>query len=537
MAKIQLFRSSIDAARERCSLAPQEHADLDALLGANTGSMSIDVDRLPVALARALLDEPRLKPNQRGVLALYAHGMRADDAAAVPDVYALRVASPSEFAATVDALPRRPAAELYWNGRWYPVVLTASLHEDESKLAKRASLNVSLGLGQARHDLVYAVGPALFSDDAGRPVEPTVLDVLQQLGFRRLQIRPAAYNLRLVAAERLASTHGAQVWVCGAVLVVAHRVWFAGGGASLTAHPLGSADVPRRAVVEPTLDAEAGDRSQRFGVSQAVAGGHGVSRLPLVRVFSLDVKNYVYADVDDLTEYDYDATALDRLYLPPDLKHVLRQVFETPPEHLFGDVIRGKHGGSVILASGPPGVGKTLTAEVYAEMTGRPLYVLEFGELGTAVKEIEESLQRVFARVVRWRAVLQFDECEVFLSHRGADLERSAIVGIFLRLLDYYQGLLFLTTNRYEALDAAVRSRVMLWLEYPPLDPAGRARVWQTMFAAAGLTLADGTFDDLAEPDLNGRQIRNLVRLARILHPGRAPGLADVRDLLRFGCR
>jgi SpoVK/Ycf46/Vps4 family AAA+-type ATPase len=133
--------------------------------------------------------------------------------------------------------------------------------------------------------------------------------------------------------------------------------------------------------------------------------------------------------------------------------------------------------------------------------------------------------------------VLQFDECEIFLAQRGDDLERSAIVGIFLRLLDYYEGLLFLTTNRPDSLDYAIRSRVMLRLDYPDLDAAGRAAVWRTMFDAAGLTLASGTFEELGEPIVNGRQIRNLVRLARILHPGGAVTPAEMLALLEYGCR
>ncbi|HZY23185.1 MAG TPA: AAA family ATPase, partial [Beijerinckiaceae bacterium] len=80
---------------------------------------------------------------------------------------------------------------------------------------------------------------------------------------------------------------------------------------------------------------------------------------------------------------------------------VLTRVFETPTGALFGDLIRGKHGGAVVLACGRPGVGKTLTAEVYAERTERPLYVLELGELGTKPTEVEENLQRVFTRVAR----------------------------------------------------------------------------------------------------------------------------------------
>jgi len=202
----------------------------------------------------------------------------------------------------------------------------------------------------------------------------------------------------------------------------------------------------------------------------------------------------------------------------------------------FGDLLKGKHGGVVVLACGQPGVGKTLTAEIYAETTQRPLYVLELGELGTTAAAVETGLQTVFARVMRWNAVLQFDECEIFLSKRGTDLERSAIVGIFLRLLDYYRGLLFLTTNRPEVLDDAILSRVMLKLDYPHLDPTTRAKIWQSMFSVAKLTLEGISFDALAQLDLNGRQIRNLTRLAKILYPHSILTPEGIQEVLYFGC-
>lgn len=293
--------------------------------------------------------------------------------------------------------------------------------------------------------------------------------------------------------------------------------------------------MPRRAIIEPDLETHDPHGGRRFGGGGTLS--ESASRLPLVRLFSVDIKSYVFADIDDIQPYEYDEDSLDRLYLPPEMKLILHRVFETPAEQLFGDLIRGKHGGIVILACGSPGVGKTLTAEVYAEMARRPLYVLEFGELGTTVSAIEENLALIFARVVRWRAVLQFDECEIFLSQRGEDLERSAIVGIFLRMLDYYEGLLFLTTNRPEVLDYAIRSRVMLRLDYPDLDERARAQVWQTMFAAAGINLIDERFDALATHPLNGRQIRNLARLARILHPDRRITVEQVVALLQYGCR
>jgi hypothetical protein len=534
LAKIQISRGSVDGARERCSLTPDEHVVLDQLLGTNTGTLTLEVERLPVALVRALLEDGRLKPNQRAALALRVHGMRSEDLE-VEGVYGLRVSQPAEFGSTLNAMTRlRPNAELDWNGRWYPVIVLAELREDEHKLAKNVLVHVVLGLGPITHDLWRPVDPGIFVDDSGDPRELTVLEVLERLGFRRLQTPPQEHNLRLVNAERLGSCHGTQVWVKGAVLDMARRFFFASDLAEL---PLGTKEMPRRAIVEPVLEATDPEHGHYYNRPFRNTFDRSASRLPLVRVFSLDTKSYVFADIDDLSAYEYDETALSRLYLPPEMKSILQRVFETPTDQLFGDLIRGKHGGVVILASGSPGVGKTLTAEVYAEMTGRPLYVLEFGELGTTVKEVEENLEHVFARVVRWRAVLQFDECEIFLSHRGNDLERSAIVGIFLRMLDYYEGLLFLTTNRADVLDYAIRSRVMLRLEYPDLDAPARAHIWQTMFAAAGLALTGGSFMELAQPETNGRQIRNLVRLARILHPERQLTAARVMDLLRYGCR
>ena len=51
--------------------------------------------------------------------------------------------------------------------------------------------------------------------------------------------------------------------------------------------------------------------------------------------------------------------------------------------------------------------------------------------------------------VARWEAVLLLDEADVFLEARSThDLERNKLVSIFLRVLEYYEGILFLTTNR-----------------------------------------------------------------------------------------
>jgi len=493
------------------------------------GVQHVEMGDYPMALLRKILEDHRLRPDQRASLVLFIHGMR-DVTSDRGAVYDMKVANPIEFIAMFSTLGQsQPNAELPWNGRWYPVILASDMTHDERRDDKRVFLQAELVLGSYSHTLQWYINPALFLDVEGRPRELTILEVVQQLGFRAVQTRAADHNIRLQNAERLAGMPGVQVWGKGSVADLASRFWF---GTGLNCRQLGTPEVPRRAVVEATLEVDGGGNyGSRYGGGVPTIWA---SRLPLVRVFSLDFKSYVYVDIADLETYEYDTTVLPALILPADMKSVLKQLFESPTDSLFGDVIRGKHGGIVILACGEPGVGKTMTAEAYAEVAERPLYVLELGELGTSVEQVEHNLALVFARVVRWSAVLQFDECDIFLSQRGDDLVRSAIVGIFLRMLDYYEGLLFLTTNRPETLDHAIHSRVMLRLDYPCLQAEARAEIWETMFAAAAVRLTTGSFADLGVAEVNGRQIRNLVRLARILHPDGKVSIDEVLTLIKL---
>jgi hypothetical protein len=529
MTKIRISRDVLVRTRDRSILTDEEKATVERLLGQPNGKGSVraSVGELPLALLKALLDEPRLPASNRAAVAVHVYGLAANGLDAEKILHTT-VASPMEFGATFAALGDKSAnCELFINGRWYPLRMDIHFSSDpDDQLTKGVMLQGVLSLCEGTGGVSRFVYQDLFLDEGGQTKELTVVDVLNQLGLRRLQTPPAEFNLKLLRAERTARESGRVVLVSGPVIPSGDLCW-----RGPEARPLALPGQPRKAVVEPELEVAQEQRSYL-----APYGHHrqAVSRLPFVRVFCLDTKGYGYADVDDLAPYEFDHEAMNKLHLPPDFLAVLTRVFATPVEGLFGDVIRDKNGGIVVLACGKPGVGKTLTAEVYAEETQRPLYVLEVGDLGTSVAHMELNLQRVFRRVAHWGAVLQFDEAEIFLAERGNDLERSAIVGVFLRLLDSYPGILFLTTNRGEVLDQAVRSRVMLTLEYPDLDQATRAAIWRTMLCSAGMTLTAGTVEELAEAPVNGRQIRNLTRLAKILYPAGHVTLEQMRAIFRY---
>ncbi|KAI7774950.1 uncharacterized protein LA080_007649 [Diaporthe eres] len=134
------------------------------------------------------------------------------------------------------------------------------------------------------------------------------------------------------------------------------------------------------------------------------------------------------------------------------------------------DFIRGKGSGLVILLHGVPGVGKTTTAEAVALDNRKPLFALTSGDLGSTSRDVETALRETFRLAAMWDCVLLLDEADLFLAKRDVgDLVRNSLVSVFLRVLDYYDGVLFLTTNRVGTVDEAFRSRIHLSLYYPAL--------------------------------------------------------------------
>ena len=58
-------------------------------------------------------------------------------------------------------------------------------------------------------------------------------------------------------------------------------------------------------------------------------------------------------------------------------------------------------------------------------------------------------------------------------------MRRNAVVSVFLRVLEYYPGILFLTTNKVGHFDEAFKSRIHVALYYPPLDEESAMKIWK----------------------------------------------------------
>lgn len=414
-----------------------------------------------------------------------------------------------------------PVLEIKIGSKWYPIMVTVSKWKGISG-SWMCELSVRGGLGAMEYERSHLFGDWNFEDKSGKIVNKSIDEAL------------AKYNIRVASKESI--EHSKQLakkipelWSQAGTVYDASGTGLTLGYFGWSEVNVGQKDSPSNVIIEPSLE----NQYQHHDIHSSA----DVWQLPFVRVFSLKHKAYVFTDIEGLQAHEYHRDGKSKIVLPPKMLMALESIFNAEGDNIFGDLFHGRHGGIVVLANGPSGVGKTLTAEVFAEYQQRPLYPMEISEVGTSVKEVEQNLQRIFARAKKWNAVLLFDEADIFLSERSAsELERSAIVGIFLRLLDYYEGTFFLTTNRGGEIDKAFKGRVTLYLNYPELTPETRHTIWINMLKSANLNamVDPNVWYKIIETPLNGRQIRNQVRLLKLMYPTGELSAEDILNSLEF---
>jgi hypothetical protein len=176
---------------------------------------------------------------------------------------------------------------------------------------------------------------------------------------------------------------------------------------------------------------------------QALTDEQRLTCSPLVRGYSLKNKLWLNFFVNSVHDISWNKGAFDRLVLPSQQKELILGFVESQQDEMnqFDDVIEGKGRGMILLLCGPPGVGKTLTAESCAEEMRVPLYMMSAGDLGLDPRTVETSLKDILEMCTKWNAILLLDEADVFLEERSLhELERNKLVSIFLRVLEYYEG-------------------------------------------------------------------------------------------------
>ena len=178
------------------------------------------------------------------------------------------------------------------------------------------------------------------------------------------------------------------------------------------------------------------------------------------------------------------------------------------------------------------------------------MFPVTCSDIGTSQTRFEEKLEEISDYATKWGAILLFDEADVLLQARRdyecANLKRNGLVSSFERFIKYYQGIVFITTNRVSRFDDALMPRIDITLGLPLLDRGHRTGVWhnqiQDLFdeyqidATQSAELRMLAEQKWSKEDINGHQIKKVVKTARILaeKKGRVLGSGEIETMLKM---
>jgi ATPase family associated with various cellular activities (AAA)/Winged helix domain, variant len=178
--------------------------------------------------------------------------------------------------------------------------------------------------------------------------------------------------------------------------------------------------------------------------------------------------------------------------------------------------------GLLALFCGPPGTGKTMSAQVIAAQLGMDLFRIDLATVVSKwVGETSRNVDRLLRRAASQDVVLLFDEADALFGRRteikeANDRFANTDTGYLLQAIESYAGVALLSTNRRADIDPAFLRRIRYVLDFFPPDPAERLRLWRALVAALAGTkraaaLATG-LDRLATGvEVTGAQIKFAV--------------------------
>lgn len=213
-----------------------------------------------------------------------------------------------------------------------------------------------------------------------------------------------------------------------------------------------------------------------------------------------------------------------------------------------------------LLFHGIPGTGKTLMAQALADFLCEDLVIIGTGDIetsepGGAERAIKEFFKLANVRMAIKRnkgqawikekygvdiyqdpektkhpftgeevevpknkrlngrpQILLFDECDSLLMDRNnVGVIMSAQINTLLGELERYEGVVVFTTNRIGKLDGAVERRITAKIEFEFPNKEQRTMIWKRMIPQRAPIDPDVNYDELAEFELVGGNIKNVV--------------------------
>ena len=250
-------------------------------------------------------------------------------------------------------------------------------------------------------------------------------------------------------------------------------------------------------------------------------------------------RNEAVVEMDGLAQFVTPRFAVDELVLPPARMKQFLEIL-TSMRHLtrvhyhWSTAAAWNESGLSVLFHGPPGTGKTMSAEVLSKELDLPMYRIDLSQVvNKYIGETEKNLKRIFDAAETCDCILFFDEADALFGKRtevkdAHDRFANIEISYLLERMERFKGLAILATNRRKDLDEAFLRRLRYVVEFPLPGVQERERIWRQSFPP-GLDVSDVEFSFVAQQfQLSGGHIRSVAFNACLLSAETEP--SEIHD-------
>lgn len=238
----------------------------------------------------------------------------------------------------------------------------------------------------------------------------------------------------------------------------------------------------------------------------------------------LNIRDAIGEEGTGLLEIREPVITFAEIYLAPHIREAIERVLckaekakKLLAEWQIGGII--KYGRAIsMLFYGPPGTGKTATCEAIAHKMGKKIGVANYATLMNKwFGESEKNIVRAFAEAKREGCILVFDEADSLFGKRLAeshsvDRAFNIMTNLLMQQLEWFDGIVILTTNRAVVMDEAFERRILLKLRFDIPSPEVRIKIWRSFFPDRIPLSTDVDFEVLAKRfELSGGHIKNVA--------------------------
>ncbi len=180
--------------------------------------------------------------------------------------------------------------------------------------------------------------------------------------------------------------------------------------------------------------------------------------------------------------------------------------------------------GISMLFVGPPGTGKTMSAEIIANVLKLEIYKIDLSQVVSKyIGETEKNLNEVFQEAQSSNAILFFDEMDALFGKRSEvkdahDKYANLETAYLLQKMEEYKGICVLASNHLMNIDEAFLRRINYIIRFPFPDAEQRELIWRTSFPKECPLADDIDFAFISKRfEIAGGSIKNVVMTAAFL--------------------